>query len=128
MVELIGLADQPVGEFLREFGGFPASQVKPRMFQTKGRIFMFGREPVRIDILTDPSAVDFEESYARRNVVVWDGLSVPLISFEDLKKNKAGSGRPKDLADLDNLPEAAPRTSRKRKPSATRRKPRGKGK
>ena len=55
-------------------------------------------------------------------------MAATKISELLAEENKAGSGRPKDLADLDNLPEAAPRTSRKRKPSATRRKPRGKGK
>ena len=31
------------------------------------------------------------------------GLRVNLISLEDLKKNKAASGRPKDLDDLQAL-------------------------
>lgn len=112
-----------VSDVLREFGGFPASQVKPSMFQVKGKVFIFGREPVRIDILTDPSELKFEDSYARRNVVDWDGLRVPLISFEDLKRNKAGSGRPKDLADLENLPKAPPKPA-ERKSKGKKRKPR----
>jgi hypothetical protein len=108
---------------LQEFGGFPASKVKPSMFQQKGQVFIFGREPVRVDILTGPSAVDFETSYLSRNIVEWDGIEVPLISFEDLKKNKRGSGRAKDLADLENLPAVVkPRATGKR--SRRRRKPR----
>jgi hypothetical protein len=59
---------------LQEFAGFPASRVKPSMFQQKGKVFIFGREPVRVDILTGPSAVDFETSYLRRNTVEWDGI------------------------------------------------------
>jgi hypothetical protein len=86
------------------------------MFQDKGKILMFGREPVRVDILTDPTGVEFEASYARRNIVVWDGIRVPLNSFEDLVTNKRGSGRPKDLADLENLPVSPPLgTTRKRR-------------
>jgi len=115
-----------VSRVMQEFAGYSASDVKPSMFQQKGRIFAFGREPVRVDLLTDPDAVDFEECYARRIVVTWDGVDVPLISIEDLRKNKAGSGRPKDLADLENLPPAAPTTEAKpsrRKP--TKRKRRG---
>ena len=63
---------------------------------------------MRIDLLTSPDALDFAASYGRRNVVTWDGVKVPLLSFDDLKRNKAASGRNKDLADLDNLPPVSP--------------------
>jgi hypothetical protein len=105
-----------VSAALHDFAGFSASQVKPSMFQEKGKVFIFGREPVRVDILTDPTAIDFQASYARRNTVVWDRIRVPLISFEDLVTNKRASGRPKDLADLENLPPTSPgRTTRRRR-------------
>ena len=97
-----------VTSVLRKFGGFSASKVKPSMFQQRGKVFIFGREPVRVDILTGPSALDFESSYERRNVVEWDGVKVPLISFEDLRTNKRASGRPKDIADLNGLPATWP--------------------
>ena len=99
------------------------------MFLAEGKIFIFGREPVRIDVVTAPSDVDFEQSYARRKEVNWDGVIVPLISFEDLKRNKAASGRAKDLADLENLPDKGQRTriptpeGRGRKKSGLRTKP-----
>jgi predicted nucleotidyltransferase len=112
-----------VSRVLLEFGDFAVSQVKPSKFQKKGNLFIFGREPVRVDILTEATAIEFESSYVRRHVVVWDGLSVPLISFEDLKINKRGSGRAKDIADLENLPKKAP-TRAKRKKSTRRRGPR----
>src|SRR5438552_7832280 len=83
---------QRVSLALQQFGGFSASKVKPSMFRATGKVFIFGREPVRVDILTSPSGVDFEPSYARRNVVIWDGVKVPLISFEDLSTNKRASG------------------------------------
>jgi hypothetical protein len=95
-----------VAEVLREFGGFASRAVRPSLFQVKGKVFIFGREPVRVDILTSPDGLDFEASYGRRNVVFWDGVEVPLLSFEDLKTNKRLSGRAKDLADIENLPNA----------------------
>lgn len=109
-----------VSRVLQTFAGFPATQVKPALFTKPNTIFMFGREPVRIDVLTGPSGVDFDECFAKRNVVEWDGVTVPLISFEDLKVNKLASGREKDLADLRNLPPSSPprspgRRSAKRK-------------
>jgi hypothetical protein len=33
-----------------------------------------------------------------------DGISIPVISLNDLRQNKLASGRAKDLADLENLP------------------------
>jgi hypothetical protein len=113
---------QRVSQVLREFGDFPAASVKPSMFQQKQKVFIFGREPARVDILTSPSAVDFEASYARRNVVEWDGVPVPLIGFEDLKRNKSGSGRPKDIADLENLPKSWPPPVRRERKGSRKRK------
>lgn len=104
-----------VAEVLRTFGGFPASKVKPSMFQEKGKVFIFGREPVRVDILTSPAGLDFEQAYARRQLVVWDGIKVPLIAFDDLQKNKAAAGRAKDLADLEGLPKRLSVTKRPKK-------------
>ncbi|HZN67392.1 MAG TPA: hypothetical protein VFB66_19040 [Tepidisphaeraceae bacterium] len=97
-----------VSRVLQQFGGFRASKVKPSMFLEAPKTFIFGREPVRIDILTRPSGVDFKACFARRTVVEWDGIKVPLISFKDLKQNKQASGRAKDLADLENLPPTFP--------------------
>ncbi|HSU66136.1 MAG TPA: DUF6036 family nucleotidyltransferase, partial [Tepidisphaeraceae bacterium] len=96
-----------VSRVLQEFFGFPAEKVPETMFRERGKIFMIGREPSRIDLLTAPSGIEFAACYRRRQRVIWDGIRVPLLSLEDLRKNKASSGRPKDLADLDNLPKAA---------------------
>jgi predicted nucleotidyltransferase len=92
-----------ISKVLQEFGGFSANQVKPSLFLQGDKVIMFGREPVRIDILTSPSGVDFEACYKRRRVAVWNGIKVPLISLKDLRVNKAASGRLKDLADLEQL-------------------------
>jgi predicted nucleotidyltransferase len=92
-----------VSEVLHSFAGFPKSKVKPAMFNEPNKMFAFGREPVRIDILTTPSGVEFDACYARREMVKWDGISVPLIALEDLKANKHASGRNKDIADIDAL-------------------------
>lgn len=104
-----------LSKVLQAFAGFQPSAVKPSVLAQPGKVFMFGREPVRIDILTTPDGIDFETSYKRRNVVMWDGLKVSLIAFADLKRNKAASGRAKDQADLENLPPTWPWRKKKRK-------------
>ena len=62
-----------------------------------------GVPPVRLEILTSISGVTFVECYAARVIAELDGVRTSLISLEHLKKNKAASGRYKDLNDLINL-------------------------
>ena len=101
--------------------GFPASRVPPSRFLVKGIIHAFGREPLRVDILSDPSGVEFEECFARRVETTLDGIRVAFISLDDLRTNKRASGRPKDLADVVELssrpiPKPSASSPRKRKP------------
>jgi len=87
---------------LKDFG-FDVPDLKPELFLEMNRIVRFGEPPLRIEILTTISGVVFQDCFARRARVKFAGLRVNLISFEDLKKNKAASARPKDLADLHAL-------------------------
>ena len=105
-----------VSRVLQDFFGFSANEVPETWFLERGRIFMIGREPARIDLLTEPSGIEFAACYPRRKRVIWDGIRVPLLSLEDLRKNKAASGRPKDLADLHNLPDTTPKRRPRKKP------------
>jgi hypothetical protein len=111
-----------VSDALRAFG-FPASTVPPSLFKKKGPIHVFGRKPWRIDLLTEPSGVDFDECYERRIEGEIDGVRVPWISLEDLKANKLASARTKDLADFESLTKLHPPTPKKR--PKKKRKPQG---
>lgn len=83
--------------------GFSGAVTAETLLQP-GKIFRMGRPPLRIELLTAPSGVVFEECYPRSRAVVIDGVEVRVISLEDLKANKRAAGRSKDLADLENLP------------------------
>lgn len=63
-----------------------------------------GVPPLRIELLTGVSGVEFEDGYSHRTLVNLGEVEVSLISLEDLKVNKAASGRYKDLNDLEHLP------------------------
>jgi hypothetical protein len=63
-----------------------------------------GVPPIRIEILTSISGVEFESSYAEKEMVQIEEVVVPVISLARLRENKAASGRAKDLADLESLP------------------------
>jgi predicted nucleotidyltransferase len=110
-----------VSEALRQFG-FPAESVPPSLFLQRGKVFVLGREPFRVDLLTNPSGVDFESCYARRVETVLDGVAVPFISLDDLRTNKQASGRLRDRADLEELAHPKP----PRRPAKRRRGGRGK--
>jgi hypothetical protein len=69
----------------------------------KGKVFMLGRKPYRIDLLTDISGVVFEDAWKSRKVIHLAFGTVPVIGLEALILNKIASGRPKDLADLEIL-------------------------
>lgn len=88
---------------LKEFG-FDVPALSVDLFLKEGQIIRMGVPPVKIDIATIISGVDFGECYAERVVDVLDGVKVNLISLKHLKINKKASGRHKDLNDLENLP------------------------
>jgi predicted nucleotidyltransferase len=88
---------------LREFG-FASAVLTPDLFLARNNIVRMGVPPIRIEILTSISGVEFEPCYAEREMIQIDEMQVPVISLARLRENKAASGRTKDLADLENLP------------------------
>jgi len=88
---------------LKEFG-FDLPELSPELFLKEWQIIRLGVPPVRIELATTVSGVNFSECYAERVVDILDGVKVNLISLKHLKINKKASGRYQDLADLENLP------------------------
>ncbi len=62
-----------------------------------------GYPPNRVDLLTTPSGVDFEQCWKDRLNVTLDGLEVPFIGLEGLKANKRASDRAQDRVDVQSL-------------------------
>ncbi len=84
--------------------GFSAASLSEDLLSQPREILRMGVPPLRIDVLTSPSGVEFASCYSQRTLAKIDGISVSVISLVDLKANKAASGRLKDLNDLQNLP------------------------
>jgi hypothetical protein len=88
---------------LDEFG-FGSLDINLNDFLSPGQVIQLGYPPRRIDLLTSISGVDFSHCFDSRIVTAMEDALVNFINLENLRKNKQASGRPQDLADLDNLP------------------------
>ena len=78
---------------LAEFGA-PLDGLTPADFHDSlTSVFQLGHAPARADILQSIDAVGFEEAWRRRETFSLDGISVNVISAEDLIKNKLKGGR-----------------------------------
>ncbi len=93
---------QKIVTVLKNFG-FDHPDLNTELFLHEKKIIRMGVPPVRLEITTSISGVEFEECYEARIVDNLDGVEVNLIDLENLKKNKKASGRPKDIVDLKKL-------------------------
>ncbi|MCW5556994.1 MAG: nucleotidyl transferase AbiEii/AbiGii toxin family protein [Verrucomicrobiae bacterium] len=89
---------------IREFFGEGLAGLDKNFLQQNEALFL-GAVPNRIEVFKHCSGLEFSEAYRRREETALDDEPVKLISLADLRINKRASGRNKDLADLDNLPE-----------------------
>jgi hypothetical protein len=95
---------QRVFDALVGFGAPLASAgVTPKDFAMPGIVYQIGQPPRRIDVLTEISGVSFDEAWATRRSVPFEGGVVHFIGRDELVRNKKSAGRPKDLADVSRL-------------------------
>ena len=91
-------------EALKEFG-FSFPNLTWNDFIKDDTIIQLGVPPVRIDILTFLSGMDWDTAAKRKVTDKIDGVPVFVIGREDYIANKKASGRIKDLADIEALGE-----------------------
>lgn len=85
--------------------GFSALGLAEADFVKGDHVIQLGVSPVRVDLLTSLSGVDWETS-AKNSVTVSVGtVSVPIIGRADFIANKRATGRARDRADLEALGE-----------------------
>ena len=83
--------------------GAPLQSITVQDFSTSGTIFQIGVAPRRIDIINSIDGVAFEEAYKDRVIVEIESLAIPVLSKDDMIKNKNATGRAKDKVDADTL-------------------------
>ena len=74
-------------------------------------VFKYDLDNYTLDLLPNIKApLNFRESFARRTVVKLGDTEISFISLGDLIQDKQAMGRPKDLADIENLRRNNPLT------------------
>ncbi len=84
--------------------GFGSLQLTEKDFLKENIVVQFGYPPFRIDILTSPDSLEFDNCYSKRiEQKTEDNILFKFIDKESLLQNKRSVGRSKDLNDIENL-------------------------
>ncbi|MFM7808176.1 MAG: hypothetical protein ACKPEA_09660 [Planctomycetota bacterium] len=87
---------------VRDFG-FPIDASARAALLQPDAILRMGYPPMRIELLTQVSGLDFDACRSRAVMIALDDAKVPVLGLDDLIVNKRAAGRPKDLLDLIEL-------------------------
>ncbi len=105
---------QRLHEALVDFG-FGGVAPQPKELARPHKVFMLGRKPWRIDILTSIDGVSFKEAWASRVSAQFVATPLYVIGREMLIKNKRAAAREKDLGDVALLEAHAPPLTKRRR-------------
>jgi hypothetical protein len=89
---------------LKEFG-FGSLNLCESDFICRGNVIQLGVPPVRIDIMTSLTGVDWEKAQAGKVAADYGGVAAYFLGKKEFILNKKALGRKKDLADLEALGE-----------------------
>ncbi|HDP24773.1 MAG TPA: hypothetical protein ENN34_04945 [Deltaproteobacteria bacterium] len=84
--------------------GFSSPELSPEIFLKENQFIQLGMPPLRIELVTSLTGVNFPECHAARVLDTIDTVEVSIISLADLKANKRSAARHRDLDDLEHLP------------------------
>jgi hypothetical protein len=85
--------ERALGEF-----GFAAAGLTCDLFLAPNNVIRMGVPPIRVEILTSISGVEFESCYAEKETIQIEEMVVPVISLARLRENKAASARAKGMS------------------------------
>ncbi|CAN5294622.1 nucleotidyl transferase AbiEii/AbiGii toxin family protein [soil metagenome] len=93
---------------IKDFGG-PLAEIDKKLLmknatkQNPSPGISFGREPIRIEVITQIDGVLFSECTERAMTKEIAGVPLRYIHYNDLIKNKLSTGRSKDIVDIEEL-------------------------
>ncbi|HEY1462539.1 MAG TPA: nucleotidyltransferase [Terriglobales bacterium] len=86
---------------LKKFGApLQKDAISQQTFSRKQVVYQIGVAPVRIDILTEITGLQFPDAWKKRVPSTFFGVPVHFISQDDLVTNKKALGRGVDVKDL----------------------------
>jgi|SRR5689334_1815967 hypothetical protein len=94
---------------LNDFG-FGTLELTADDFSGGDKIIQLGVNPNRIDLLTSISGLSFDEAWSSREAGDLDGVTVAFIGKSALIRNKEKTGRPRDIADAEELKKRSPKS------------------
>ncbi|MBV8343539.1 MAG: hypothetical protein JO190_00925 [Candidatus Eremiobacteraeota bacterium] len=80
--------------------GAPLVDLRPSDLASPGIVYIMGRPPNQIDVITAIDGVTFEQAWATRVESTYGGVPVWYIGRDELIANKKAAARPQDLADV----------------------------
>ena len=93
-------------EALKKFGvPLEHDGIAAETFTEKQIVYQIGIAPVRIDILTEITGIEFSDAWRNRVPSTFFGVPVHFISQCDLEANKRALSRASDLEDLKRNPK-----------------------
>lgn len=87
---------------LESFGA-PIDNLSAKDISIPGLLYVFGRPPLRVDILNRVGKEVFQEAFKEKVTVQFGKMKVFVVSKEVLKRMKKATGKPQDKADLKKL-------------------------
>jgi len=101
------LADDPdnVERTCRALDAFGAAQttIEAVRHAASDEVVWFGVPPIRVDLLKSAPGIDFNVAFERRVIMEESGVSLPVVSLDDLISMKKAADRDQDRADVRRL-------------------------
>lgn len=90
--------------------GAPSNVIDRDALLDPAIVTQFGQPPNRIDLMGTISGVTFAEAWKGSLQATLSGATLRVIGLEELRRNKAATGRKKDAEDLRKLKRRGPKS------------------
>lgn len=97
---------QNYGKIVKAFHEFKMpvfDMLEERFLSDDFDVWMFGVEPVKIELMTAVLGLDFDDAYGKSQIHNEDQLPIRFLHINSLMQAKKAAGRYKDLDDINQL-------------------------
>ncbi len=98
---------------LERFGAGSVGITAEDFLDQRLEVLKMGREPIRIDMMTQMKGLEFPAAFAGKEIYESDGMLIFILGLADLRRAKRAANRPKDKDDLQHLPPAPRKRTKK---------------